>query len=264
MAKKLFEIVTQLQDVTFCDNRKIAFIAEQLSLPYVKPNGRRYSSSLLAMAYMWQSISPATYRQIVAGDVLTLPAARYVRSLVSAVGNDLKLTEPAEECLSSRFSKLKDRDTTVTLLMDEVHCQKSVNYSNGKFFGLENNEVSKTLLCLMIKSVSGKYRDVIYMTPISNINDEKLYIAWDNSVKVLTSIGFDVVATMTDGHLSNLKLFRRLLKCGDNHFSISNPYSLDKKIFLLFDTVHLFKNMWKNFLKYLIFEYPKFPVKDCR
>ena len=81
------------------------------------------------------------------------------------------------------------------------------------------------------------------------------------SVIVLTSIGFDFVATMmSDGHLSNLKLFRRLLKGGDNHFSISNPYSLDKKIFLLFDTVHLF--MCNNFLKYLIFEYPKFPVKD--
>ena len=49
---------------------------------------------------------------------------------------------------------------------------------------------------------------------------------------------------------------------GDNHFSIGNPYSLDKKIFLLFDTVHLFKNMYNNFLKYLIFDYPKFPVKD--
>ena len=48
----LFEIVTQLQNVTFCDNRKIAFIAEKLSLVYVKPNGRLYSSSLLAMAYM--------------------------------------------------------------------------------------------------------------------------------------------------------------------------------------------------------------------
>ena len=156
--------------------------------------------------------------QIVADDILTLPAARYVRSLVSAVDNDLKLTEPGEKYLSTRFSKLKDSDTTVTLLMDEVHCQKSVNYSNGKFFGLENNEVSKTLLCLMIKSVSGKYRDVISMTPIANINDEKLYTAWDNSVKVLTSIGFDVVATMTDGHLSNLKLSRRLLKGGDNHF----------------------------------------------
>ena len=168
--------------------------------------------------------------QIVADDVLTLPSARYVRSLVSAIGNDLKLTEPAKKYLSTRFSTLKDRDTTVTLLMDEVHCQQSANYSNGKFFSLENNEVNKTLLCLMIKSTSGKYRDVISMTPIANINDEKLYTAWDNSVEVLTSIGFDVVATMTDGHLFNLKRFGRLLKGGNNHFSISNPYSLDKKI----------------------------------
>ena len=47
----LFEIVTQLQDVTFCDNRKNAFIAHQLSLLYVKPNGRRYTSGVCGSQY---------------------------------------------------------------------------------------------------------------------------------------------------------------------------------------------------------------------
>ena len=55
----LYEIVEQLQDEKLCDNTKISFLTEQLSLVFSKPNARRYSSSLLAMAFMWQSVSPA-------------------------------------------------------------------------------------------------------------------------------------------------------------------------------------------------------------
>ena len=54
--------------------------------------------------------------------------------------------------------------------MDEVYCQKKVQYSNGMFYGMEGNEITKTLLCLMIKSICGKYRDVISMIPITTIS----------------------------------------------------------------------------------------------
>ena len=47
--------------------------------------------------------------------------------------------------------------------MDEVYCQKKVQYLNGQFYGLENN-VTKTMLCTMIKSVAGKYRCNFYVS----------------------------------------------------------------------------------------------------
>ena len=46
------------------DNKKISFIIEQLSLTIHKPGQIRYSSSLLAMAVMWQKISPAAYKHV--------------------------------------------------------------------------------------------------------------------------------------------------------------------------------------------------------
>ena len=58
--------------------------------------------------------------------------------------------------------------------MDEVHCKQSVHYVNGKFYGIENGEITKTLLCVMVKSVAENYRDVISMNTIVNINAEKL------------------------------------------------------------------------------------------
>ena len=47
-------------------------------------------------------------------------------------------------------------------------------YVNGKFFGAENGELAKTILCVMLKSVAGKYCDIICMAPVVNITAYKL------------------------------------------------------------------------------------------
>ena len=107
----------------------------------------------------------------------------------------------------------------------------------------------------MVKSVDGKYRDVICMTPISNINAEKIYKVWFNCLEVLTEIGFDTVLTMTDGLEANVR-FYKMISSGD--VFIKNPFNTLMIIFLLFDTVHLFKNIYCNFLKYGIFVCPSF------
>ena len=62
----------------------------------------------------------------------------------------------------------------MTLIIDEVYCQKSVQYSNGVFYGIENNSITQTLLCVMIKSVAGRYRDVVVLSPVSEINHDKI------------------------------------------------------------------------------------------
>jgi hypothetical protein len=199
----ILDIVNQLEE-KFSDNKKIGFLAEQLSLVFQKPNGRRYSSCLLAMTCMWEITSPALYKQICRDEVLTLPHYKYLRSLTSALGSDLKLSEPAKAYLKARFSKLNEEDKCVSLIMDEVYVHKSVQYTNGQFYGLENNEATKTLFSVMVKSVCGKYRDIVSMTPITNINCVKIRTIWESNMKTLTDVGFDVCVTMTDGHESNV------------------------------------------------------------
>ena len=165
-------IIDQLEE-KFTGNRKVEFLAEQLSMVFTKSNGRRYSPSLLAMSSLWEITSPALYKQICGEDVLTLPHYKYLRSLTSALGRDLKLSEPAKAYLKARCSKLSTEGKCVSLIMDEVYVHKSVQYANGQFYGLENNEATKTLLCVMVKSISGKYRDIVSMSPITNINHGK-------------------------------------------------------------------------------------------
>jgi hypothetical protein len=61
--------------------------------------------------------------------------------------------------LRTRFSGLSDREKLTSIILDEVYSAKRIEYSNGKFYGYENSEATKTLLCFMVKSVAGKYED---------------------------------------------------------------------------------------------------------
>ena len=77
------------------DSKKITFLTEQLSLAFSRPNGRRYSSSLID------------------GLSVTICLACnqvHLRTVNSAIAGHFKLTQPAKRYLSARFIKLKEID----------------------------------------------------------------------------------------------------------------------------------------------------------
>ena len=190
------KVIEVLSSERFEGNLKVQFCAEQLSLGIVQPKGRRYSPPLLAMAVLWQQTSPALYDQILSSDVLCLPSVRWVLRLSSALNVDFELTESTIAYLKARLSKLKKKDLTINLIIDEVHSHHTVDLVDGKVIGLDaDGELTKTLCTVMIKSIAGKYRDVISMTPINRLNAEKLVKIWKNVVKAVTEIGFDIAVT---------------------------------------------------------------------
>ena len=63
-----------------------------------------------------------------------------------ALDPEMKLGEAAQNNLRARISKLSLRDTVMTLVIDEVHTRKQVKYVGGKFYGMENGEITTTLL----------------------------------------------------------------------------------------------------------------------
>ena len=148
---------------------KVEFLKEQISLLLLKPNARRYTNDLLATAVLWQKASPACYKQILDNNVLTLPCVRHIRRISSALNVDLELTESAVAYLKARKEKLHGKDLLVSVIMDEVHSKQRVQYCDGKFYGKENGETTKTLLVVMIRSIAGRYRDVVCMSPTHKI-----------------------------------------------------------------------------------------------
>ena len=79
---------------------------------------------------------------------------------------------------------LNEREKTVNLILDEVYNARRVEYSGGKFYGYENQQVTKTLIGFMIKSVAGKFHDMVALVPISKIDADVIDKLWHKVLKV--------------------------------------------------------------------------------
>ena len=179
---------------------------------------------------------------------------RRIRQLTSAIGVYMELGESTKAYLRAMKSKLQSRELLVSVLIDEIYSSKQIQCVNGKFYGNEEGSVTKTLLCFMIKSVAGKYRDIIAMLPCSTLNAKKQYEIWENLFPTLfptlCEICFDPVLAMTDGNHVNHKFFKDFICDGVMNMWVHNPCNqIINKMFLLFDTVHIFKCFYTNFMK---------------
>ena len=84
----------------------------------------------------------------------------------------------------------------MSLIIDKVYTLKKVEYANGKFYGMENSGLTKTLLCLMVRVITRSYRDIIAMCPITNLNVGLQKEMWFKNVKILEDLVFEVVTLM--------------------------------------------------------------------
>ena len=169
--------------------KKVGFLNEQLKLSIVNKMARRYTPDLLSCTVIWKNMSPALYNQIWAEGILTIPAPKYLDHLTSAfkveggtVTGDVP--ETTKQYLKSRFSSLNERQKLVNLMLDEVYTCKRVEYSSGKFYGYENQTVTTTLLGFMIKSVAGKFHEMVTLVPIAKINADVIDIIWRKILEV--------------------------------------------------------------------------------
>ena len=78
--------------------------------------------------------------------------------------------------LDARVAKLNEREKIGSLLIDEVYVAKRCEFTrnNGRIYGMQNGEPTKTLLTIMFKSVAADYNDVIAMVPTTTIDSAEI------------------------------------------------------------------------------------------
>jgi len=244
-------------------SKKIEFLTEQIQLASKEPRSRRYSSSLTVTAAAWKISSPALYRQITESNTLSLPSSKHLDRLTSQLGTETGLTESSMRYLKARISSLSERERLVCLMIDEVYCEKRVEFVGGKLFGAENDNYTKTLLCYMIRGVAGSYQDMVAMIPTAKIDSKKLNMHFQKVISALTEIGFDLTCVSVDGHSANRKFYLEELCHGEMKSFISSQSETDR-IHLLFDPVHLFKNYYSNFMNKKELECPDYDGEKIR
>ena len=253
LSENLLDLAKNEQDYSM--QRKLLFISEQLSLAMTVKNARKYSSDLLTAALMWKTTSSALYRQLLNEDCLTLPTFAHLTRLSRALTTDTGMSESSKSYLKARFQKLEQREKLVVLMMDEIYCAERAEYASGTFYG-GGNEMCKTMLSFMIKSVAGKYSDIVALFPIRNLDSEKILKHFHMVITTLSEIGFLVFAMSADNASPNRKFYVEELCSGSLTTSIPHPTIPDEVLFLLFDAVHNFKNVYNNFVTRKEFVYP--------
>ena len=92
---------------------------------------------------------PALYKQIRQEGILILPTVRHLKNPTSAFSVESGMSEATIQYLKARIATLSEREKVVNLIIDEVYSSQRIEYSGGNFYGYENQNVTKTLLCFM-------------------------------------------------------------------------------------------------------------------
>jgi len=246
---------------------KLSFLAEQFELA-ISFSGKRYSQDLLITAAMWKAQSSKLYLSLVGNGLLSLPSPRHLQRLMSCIDNETGIGNATLAYLEARIKLLSPEERNVVLMVDEVYVSQKLEFAGGKLYGTEDGSLCKTVLCYMIKSVRSSYRDMVAMFPTKNLNSARLLDTYRAVLKALTEKGFLVCGISADNATPNRRFFVDELCKGCLTTSIEHPFLPKQPIFLIFDAVHCFKNIYNNFVNKTWFSLPPFendgmPFKAC-
>ena len=197
-------------------------------------------------------------------DILCLQSVSHLKRLSRVFSFSTGLDMSSLQYIETQIKRLDENEKMVTIIIDEIHTIQRVEYQNGKLFGLNTKgQPTKTVLAVMIKSLRGKYKDVISLTPVLNLNSSMINQVFQAVLPALMNLGLTPVAILADNHTSNRRFYTVELCKGTLQQSISINSSLNQiKLFLLFDMTHNFKNIYNNFMKRKQFVCPKFGSID--
>ena len=158
--------------------------------------------------------------------------------------------------LTLRVSKLNEHERNVVLMIDEIYVAKRVEYSGGEVKGLvADSSVASTLLCFMVKSVVGKYKDLVSIYPMSKLTASKQLECFKEVMTLLRKVLLNVVVISVDNASTNGKFLVDGLCDGELKTHVNDPVT-GQPIFLIFDPVHDLKNVYNNFQSRKLFECP--------
>ena len=109
-----------------------------------------------------------------------------------------------------------------------------------------DGSVASTLLCFMVKSVVGKYKDLVSIYPMAKLTAAKQLECFNEVMTLLRKVLLNVVVISVDNASTNRKFLTDCLCDGQLKTHITDPLA-GQPIFLIFDPLHDLKNVYNNF-----------------
>ena len=110
--------------------------------------------------------------------------------------------------IKNKFKLLVQQDTTVSLLVDEIHLKPYFDDNDGNIVGLSDNsnEAATSVFAFMLSSVFSQYKDIVHVMPTKCLKTENLFDIVKRIIIGLEELGFQLLSIITDNAL-NKKLY---------------------------------------------------------
>lgn len=245
---ELKEMITDSDDYGADVLARLTFLCEQMSLLFASK--MKYSPDTLCIAFRFFAASATVYRRL-RDTILTLPSVSYLKRLSTVFSLSGGLNENAHVVyLKQKAQTLKDHERHVILLLDEIYVEPKASFKGGCITGKASNsplEEATTVQTYMISSLFSPNKDVAAMVPVKNLTAAYLKDCTLPVIKMLESLGYLVCCLISDNNRVNRNMFTEL--CGGTLKPfVQHPCSSDRKLFFLFDSVHLLKCVRNNWL----------------
>ena len=115
-----------------------------------------------------------------------------------------------------RIGQLNEYERNVILMIDEIYIKQKLDYNNGMVQGLTTEgDVATTLLCFMVKSITGKYEDIIGIYPMYKANAHKQFLCFQEVQAFLRNFTVYLIAICVDNAAINRKFYKNYLCKGE-------------------------------------------------
>ena len=234
---KIEEVVRYLS-VMELNNKKVV-LQEQVTAMATKTVGKPiYGHQLIIRAFEYFATSRCLYNRLRRD--YQLPSITTLTRIISKVS---KVSEVP--FLISVFQSVESNQKLCLILRDEVYVKKMLLYHGGALFGKAVNDpasLAKTILGIMVVCLYGSPLFLSKILPISRLTSKFLSEQIDATHQVIASSGGEIKAIICDGNRTNQAFFK-LYKTIP-----SKPWLTEQGTYLLFDYVHILKNIRNNWL----------------
>ena len=247
-ASMLVNFVSYMHEVA--KNVSKSVLSDLYKLSLYKPQGRPiYTNEIIRFSLMHRYTSKQAYTLLL--EEFPLPSLSYLKSL----------SKGGIDPLSGLLLLLENGSISAdcVVLIDEMYLQKGVQYHGGSLIGADDDgNFYSGIFVFMVVSLKESIPFVIKACPEFQISGSMISSHIEETLDTLYKASFNVRAIITDNHATNVSAFKILrLKFGEQDNEIYFTF-MGHRVYNLYDSVHLLKNIRNNLLNSKRFVFPPF------
>lgn len=213
---------------------KVQVIHQQLqSMSTKRKHTKLYSPKVIVRAFCYFATSRASYRQLRMD--FQFPSESTLGRITSTFSK-----QDNNDLTKNIFNTLNEKQKVCVLLHDEIYIKKMLQFHGGQIFGKAINDsklMAETMLGIMINCLHGGPKFITKMLPVAKLNTQFLFQQVIQSVKSIENASGKVKVIICDGNRTNQSFFKNFETVP------GSPWLTTEGIYLLYDYVHLIKNI---------------------